>query len=80
MKKYILFALVISAFMIIPAAFAGRVDLTTYYPAPYGKYKNLKSTEGSNFATSLGNVGIRTTSPRAKPEVAGDVVFGSGIR
>ena len=73
MKKYILFALVISAFMIIPAAFAGRVDLTTYYPSPYGQYKNLYSTDASNFATSSGSVGIGTSLPAEKLEVSGNV-------
>ncbi|MDD5226109.1 MAG: hypothetical protein PHV97_02860 [Candidatus Omnitrophica bacterium] len=26
------------------SAFAGKVELTTYYPAPYGEYKQLKAT------------------------------------
>ena len=69
MKKSILCALVISVFMIIPTAYAGKMELTTYYPAPYGEYKNLNSTEGANFATTSGNVGIGMTNPGAKLEV-----------
>ena len=71
MKKSILFAVVIFVFIIIPTAFAGRVDLTAYYPAPWGEYKNLNSTEGSNFVTTSGSVGIGTTSPGYKLEVSG---------
>lgn len=28
-----------------PAAFAGKVELTTYYPAPYGEYQELNAAE-----------------------------------
>jgi len=45
------------------AAFAGRVDLTTYYPAPYGEYQTLSATGNTYLATTSGNVGIGTTSP-----------------
>jgi hypothetical protein len=71
MKKSIPCILIISALIIIPSSFAGRVDLTTYYPSPSGEYKNLNSTEASYFATSSGNVGIGTTSPGAKLGVVG---------
>ena len=72
MKKTILHTLVILTFIVIPTAFAGRVDLTTYYPAPYGEYKNLKSTESSYFATSSGNVGIGGTAPAYKLQLWSD--------
>lgn len=29
--------------MLAPAAFAGRMELTTYYPAPFGEYENITS-------------------------------------
>ncbi len=38
-------------------------QLTTYYPAPHGDYKNINTTEDARLATSSGNVGIGTTSP-----------------
>ena len=41
MEKSILCALVMSTFMIMPAAYAGKMELTTYYPAPNGEYKTL---------------------------------------
>jgi len=59
-------------------AYAGSVELTTYYPAPSGDYVNINSTGASNFATAGGNVGIGTTNPQATLEViSGD--FG-GVR
>jgi hypothetical protein len=73
MKKSIPCILIISALIIIPSAFAGRVEVTTYYPSNYGEYKNLKSTEASNFATTSGNVGIGTTSPTQKLDVNGTI-------
>jgi len=45
-------------------AYAGRVDLTTYYPAPYGEYTTLQTTSNAYFATTAGNVGIGTTNPQ----------------
>ena len=51
------------------AAFAGKVELTTYYPAPYGEYKNLTSTEDAYFATTSGGVGIGTTNPVSPLEI-----------
>jgi len=69
MKKSILCVLVISIFMITPSAYAGKVELTTYYPAPYGEYKTLKSTQDASFATTSGNVGIGTTSPNGVLDV-----------
>ncbi len=51
-------------------AFAREIELTTYYPAPIGEYKNLSSTEGANFATTSGNVGIGTKNPRGILELS----------
>ena len=49
----------------MPSAYAGKMELTTYYPAPYGEYKEIKTTENAYFATTPGySVGIGTTSPR----------------
>ena len=59
MKKSILRVLVILAFMIIPTAFAGRVDLTTYYPATYGEYKTLKV----NGAITFGDGSTQSSAP-----------------
>jgi hypothetical protein len=39
-----------------------------------GEYKELKSTENANFATSSGRVGIGTDSPTAKLQIVGDTV------
>ena len=44
MKKEMLLALAILTFLVIPAAYAGKTELTTYYPAPYGEYKDLQAS------------------------------------
>ena len=70
MKKAMVCILSISFFMSSPTVFAGERKLTTYYPAPYGEYKTLKSTEAAAFATSSGKVGIGTIAPTAILDVA----------
>ena len=55
--------LVFSAFVWGSVAFAGRLEQTTYYPAPDGQYSTLSSTEETHFAATSGNVGIGTTAP-----------------
>lgn len=49
--------------MIMPSAFAGKVELTTYYLSPMGEYKNLSATEDASFATTKGSVIIGTDNP-----------------
>jgi len=44
-KKNILGGVILSLFMFASSAYAGRVDLTTYYPAPFGEYTNLWTQE-----------------------------------
>lgn len=47
MFRSIAFAIVlVSAFVMAPCAYAGKVELTTYYPVPNGDYKDLQ-TSGS---------------------------------
>lgn len=61
------------AFLLIPGnsyAAEKTVKLTTYYPAPYGEYKHLNSTEDAHLATTSGSVGIGTTTPEAKLDVS----------
>lgn len=38
-----LLCLLVLAFEVAPAAYAGRSELTTYYPAPYGEYQDLEA-------------------------------------
>jgi len=49
---------------------AEEITLTTYYPAPYGAYKELTTTEKTCLATSSGNVGIGTTDPKEKLDMS----------
>jgi hypothetical protein len=78
-KNILLFSLIVFILAAAPSAYAGKVELTTYYPAPYGEYKELKSTENATFATSSGNVGIGTTTPTEKLEVNGNLKVSGGI-
>jgi hypothetical protein len=45
--KIFLRTFIVLTVAMMPAAFAGKVELTTYYPAPYGEYSQLKAT-GTN--------------------------------
>ncbi len=37
--------------------------ITTYYPSPYGVYKEFTTTDNTYLATDAGQVGVGTTSP-----------------
>ncbi len=41
-----------------------KLTITTYFPAPYGSYKELTTTGHTYLATSSGNVGIGTAVPQ----------------
>ncbi len=69
-EQIILCGVIALLFMQIPVLKANsetkikrEFQLTTYYPAPHGDYKNINTTEDARLATSSGNVGIGTTSP-----------------
>jgi len=69
-KQIIFYGMIALLFMQIPMLKADsetkikrEFQLTTYYPAPHGDYKNINTTEDARLATSSGNVGIGTTSP-----------------
>ena len=53
------------AFIVSANAYAGKVELTTYYPAPYGEYKELTTTENAAFASTSGNVSVGSTTNHA---------------
>ena len=42
------------------------LNITTYYPAPYGGYVSLLTTNNTYLARDGGNVGIGTTEPNGK--------------
>ncbi len=50
------------SFSIMPC-FAENITITTYYPAPYGVYKELTTTSNTYLATEGGSVNIGTTEP-----------------
>jgi len=51
------------------------VTITTYYPSPYGSYNELTTIGNTYLATTTGNVGIGTTSPKSKLQVVGLPVY-----
>jgi len=53
--------------------------VTTYYPSPYGSYNELTTASNTYLATTSGNVGIGTTNPTQKLDVAGYVKGQSGL-
>lgn len=49
------------------------LTMTTYYPAPYGGYARLLTTDQALLARDTGNVGIGMNSPTSKLHVSGDI-------
>jgi len=64
-----------------PAA-AEALTLTTYYPAPYGTYLELRTTRDAYLAymQASDKVGIGTTQPQSKLSVRGNMSVGSGFQ
>jgi len=48
------------------------LQLTTYYPAPYGGYVSILTTGNTYLARDSGNVGIGTASPGVKLDINGN--------
>jgi len=96
MKQTIIFftvGILVTIFVAALYSFAAeeRITLTTYYPSPYGIYKELRADQmaiGSGYRNIPlnndgwlivnGSVGIGTNSPTAKLEVAGQVKITGG--
>lgn len=55
------------------------LTLTTYYPAPYGGYVSLLTTNQTLLARDGGNVGIGTAGPGSKLHVAGVTQITDGV-
>lgn len=58
-------------FLFVTPVSPEQITLTTYYPAPYGVYRELITTDNTYLATEGGNVGVGTTIPVAKLEIEG---------
>ncbi|MEF3280850.1 MAG: hypothetical protein K6357_07795 [Elusimicrobiota bacterium] len=56
------------------------LQITTYYPAPYGGYVSLLTTNNTWLARDGGKVGIGTSSPWVKLHVNGWTRIGTGGR
>ena len=65
-RKTVLGLVFVSAFVFASNAFAGKVELTTYYPAPYGEYKTVK-------ATSSFTVPVKTVAGDTNKVTSGEI-------
>jgi len=71
MRK-ILFVFVAMVLFVSSNVFAGDVTLTTYYPAPFGMYQEMRV---------MGNLGVGSTNPASKVDIAtGSNVSGLRLR
>ena len=65
-KKVFVFFLLTGLTFFAQTAFAGKVELTTYYPAPTGEYKDLSA------ANSL-KVPVKTVGTDTSKVAAGEI-------
>lgn len=56
------------------------LTMTTYYPAPYGGYARLLTTNETLLARDAGNVGIGMNGPTSKLHVSGEIRTNNQIR
>lgn len=67
----ILFSSILFIFpLLLPAE--ETLTITTYYPSPYGSYRELTTTGNTSLATVSGNVGIGTANATATLHIVGD--------
>ncbi|HOD13066.1 MAG TPA: hypothetical protein PKO44_08270 [Candidatus Omnitrophota bacterium] len=72
MKKLILTSLFVFSFVSLAFAQADQLTLTTYYPAPFGMYQEVRV---------MGKLGVGTTDPAYKAEIHGSAgnAMGGGV-
>ena len=76
--KYFLFIILVLSMTSFSYAADESVELTTYYPAPYGDYEELTTSSNTFLAIDSGNVGIGTTAPNTKLHIVGGVTKTEG--
>lgn len=69
-QKILLSVLIVLLLAITPLAFAGKIELTTYYPAPMGEYDKLQS-KGSCVGTACEASDVPEDSLKIKKTAAG---------
>ena len=74
--KIITFFILLFVFMHLICFAQETMTITTYYPSPFGIYKELRTTHDTYLATEGGNVGVGTDAPEAKLDVNGLIKLG----
>ncbi|MBI4056525.1 MAG: hypothetical protein HY399_03150 [Elusimicrobia bacterium] len=77
--KRLLYLLLISVASFPKSLSTETLTLTTYYPAPYGVYNEMRTTGNAYLAYQSGNVGIGTSSPINKLSVLGNADFAGAL-
>jgi len=85
MRKFYIVGLVVAIALIAGIVYADQMVFSTYYPAPYGRYRQFSTTGLTTLATDeFGNegptalVGIGTTNPQTLLEVVGGITKTTG--
>jgi hypothetical protein len=70
---------ILLCFLSSQTVLAEDIDISTFYPSPYGNYQTLETTSNTNLATTSGIVGIGTATPDAGSKLqvngTGNVLF-----
>ena len=78
-KNTVLCGLIVLVIVMAPFAYAGKVELTTYYPAPYGEYKIITTTSDAKLAQSSGSVTVGSATYPATLTTEGNTTLAQAL-